>query len=68
MTRPDPLLRVADVARWLGMHPETVREWARSGRLPASKPGGRTSPYRFRQSAIEAWLARAEATNARRAG
>jgi len=61
-------MRVRDVADYLDLHPETVREWARTGRLPASKPGGRTSPYRFRRSALDAWLERAEATNARRAG
>lgn len=60
------LLLVQDVADQLGVHPETVREMARKGQLPALKLGGRTSPYRFRQSSIDAYLDRLEAKNARR--
>ena len=63
------LLTVFDVAEQLGWHPQTVREKARRGELPAMKPGGgRTSPYRFRQSAIDAFLAAAEARNNGRTG
>ena len=63
------LLTVQDVAEQLRWHPQTVREKARRGELPAMKPGGgRTSPYRFRQSAIDAYLAAAEARNTRRTG
>ncbi len=67
MGRPR-LLTVHEVADQLGYHPETVREMARRGEIPALKLGGRTSPYRFRQSQIDAHLALLEAKNARRAG
>jgi len=61
------LLTVQDVAEQFGWSPETVRVKARRGDLPAMKPGGgRTSPYRFRQSSIDAFLAAAEARNNRR--
>jgi len=68
MTAPK-LLRVNDVAEQLGIHPDTVREMARRGEIPAMKLGsGKTSPYRFRQSSIDAFLAAAEARNNRRTG
>ncbi|WP_082739709.1 helix-turn-helix domain-containing protein [Cellulomonas iranensis] len=56
-----PLLTVADVARQLGVHPETARKLARQGRIRAAKFGGRTSPYRFRQSAVDEFIAMQEA-------
>lgn len=66
-TKTTRLLSVHDVADQLGWHPETVRQKARRGELPAMKPGGgRNSGYRFRQSSIDAFLAAAEARNARR--
>jgi len=67
MTAPT-LLDVHQVATQLGYHPATVREMARRGEIPAMKLGGRTSPYRFRQSSIDAFLAAAEARNNRRTG
>lgn len=56
-----PLLTVVDVARQLGVHPETARKLARQGRIRAAKFGGRTSPYRFRQSAVDEFIAMQEA-------
>lgn len=55
-------LNVAEVADLLRMHPETVREKARRRELPGIKLGGRTSPYRFRESSIEALMDRLEAS------
>lgn len=38
----DPLLTVAEVAARVGhVEPETVREWIHSGKLVATRPGGR---------------------------
>lgn len=54
------LLNVSQVAEMLQLHPQTVREMARKGQLPAIKLGGRTSPYRFREAAIDAYLERLE--------
>src|SRR5665647_1619506 len=63
---PTRLLNVAQVAAMLGLHPETVRQMAREKSLPALKLGGRTSPYRFRESAIEAHLVTLERRHSRR--
>ena len=60
------LRSVMEVAEQLRIHPETVREMARRGDIPSLKLGGRTSPYRFRQSSIDAYLAGREAKSVRR--
>jgi excisionase family DNA binding protein len=50
-----PLLTAREVADLLGVHTETVLRWARRGELPAIRlPGG---AIRFRDEALEAWLA-----------
>lgn len=40
MTMPENLT-TQEVARLFGVEPLTVRKWARLGRLPVNKPGGR---------------------------
>ncbi len=48
------LLRVRDVAERFGVHPSTVREWARTGKLPSRKtPGGQQ--FRFRSRDVDAF-------------
>lgn len=37
--QPDGTLTVMDVARLLQLNPETVRRWAREGKIPATKWG-----------------------------
>lgn len=56
-------LTVHEVAAQLGEHPETVRTLIRRGDLVARKAGlgGRTSPYRIRQAAVDEFVARREA-------
>ena len=45
---------VTEVAEWLQRTPETVRRWARSGKLPAVKdPAG---DWRFSPSVVKALL------------
>ena len=41
MTRESPpeALSVLEIAAEYGIHPETVRRWAREGRIPAQKVG-----------------------------
>lgn len=56
----EQLLTVEDVATMLRKHPQTIRAMARQRKIPAIKFGGRTSPYRFRPSSIEAWIAKQE--------
>ncbi len=48
------LWTVNDVARFLGMHPKTVYEWAARGALPCFRLGNR---LRFHPHDITRWLA-----------
>ncbi len=50
----EALLNVEQVAAALGFHPESVREMARQGQLPAVKVG---KYWKFRITEIEAWIA-----------
>lgn len=49
------LMKTAEVAKIFDVHPDTVREWARDGRLPSLKtPGGQE--HRFRSADVEKLL------------
>jgi excisionase family DNA binding protein len=50
----DPLLRPRQVAELLGVDPQTVTRWARSGKLEAQRTLG--GHRRFRASVIRALL------------
>jgi excisionase family DNA binding protein len=51
MTSREPLLTVAEVADQLRLDPETIRRWAREGRIKAiALPSGL---WRFRRSDVE---------------
>jgi excisionase family DNA binding protein len=62
----EPFYTVEEVARLLSVHPETVRNWIKSGQLRALKLGG-PAGYRISQSAYEQFLRERE-EDARRAG
>lgn len=47
------LLRVADVAEQLDIHPETVRVWLRDGRLRGVRLGGDKLGWRIPASELE---------------
>ena len=51
----DEWLTVQDIVRLLGVHPETVRRWVRSGQLKARAFGGRTG-YRIRRTELDRFL------------
>ena len=51
----EKLLSVNDVAEMLGLHPQTVRDFAGDGKLPGIKVG---KAWRFKPSEIEAYLER----------
>jgi excisionase family DNA binding protein len=53
----DQWLTVAQAADILQIHPETLREWLRSGRIPATLLSRRAG-YRIRASDLEAFLSR----------
>ena len=53
----EPLLKVRDVARLLGLEMATVLDHFEAGDLPGFRLYGRKGgPVRFRESEIEAWL------------
>lgn len=52
MSVPDRLMRPKEVAKIYGVEPETVVDWAKSGKVPATRtPGGQ---WRIYASAVEA--------------
>jgi excisionase family DNA binding protein len=52
------LLTIAEVARRVRVHPETVRRWIRSGRLRGVLPGGDRAGYRIARADLERFLDR----------
>ena len=53
ISKRDPLLTTAAVARWLGVSTRTVCLWAECKELPAIKIGRQ---WRFREGELSAWL------------
>jgi excisionase family DNA binding protein len=47
------LLNVKDISQILGLHPETVRDWARQGRLPHVRVG---YAIKFDRHRIADWI------------
>ena len=58
MQQTDDLLTTEQVARWVRMSAATVTRWARAEHIPAIKT---PRAWRFRRSAVEAWLKEREA-------
>jgi DNA repair protein RadD len=56
-------LRTPEAARYLGVHIETIRRWAREGTIPAAKLGNRGG-FRFRREDLDAFLERRRAEGA----
>jgi excisionase family DNA binding protein len=50
----EKLLTIPEAAELLQLHPETVRNWIRDGRLPGGMKLGRL--WRIRLSALTAWM------------
>jgi excisionase family DNA binding protein len=48
-------LTTADAARYLGVHVETLRNWARKGVIPAAKLGNRGG-FRFTRQDLDRYL------------
>jgi excisionase family DNA binding protein len=49
------VMDIQEAAEYLGLHPETLRDKARTRALPAAKLGRR---WRFRKVELDDWLAR----------
>jgi excisionase family DNA binding protein len=48
-------LRTPEAARYLGVHIETIRRWAREGAIPAAKLGNRGG-FRFKREDLDRFL------------
>jgi excisionase family DNA binding protein len=48
-------LTTAEAAVYLRVHPETLRNWARKGTVPAAKLGNRGG-FRFKQTDLDRFL------------
>lgn len=55
----DELLTVGEIAARLKLHPETVRRWIRTGRVPAFLAGTDQAGYRVRSSDLATFLTEA---------
>lgn len=53
MTEPEPLMTVAEVARWLRKHVNQIRRMAASGQMPALRAG---ETWRFDRETLERWM------------
>ena len=51
---PASSMTLDELARYLEVDAQTIREWAQSGRLPAKQEGGQ---WRFDRARVEQWLA-----------
>ena len=52
----DELLTVAEVAKRLKLHQETIRRWIREGKMPAISLGRTQAGYRIRASDLRLFL------------
>ena len=55
MTEQSEWIRTPEAAKYLGVHIETMRRWAREGVIPAAKLGNRGG-FRFRREDLEQFL------------
>jgi excisionase family DNA binding protein len=55
MSENSEWMRTPEAARYLGVHIETVRRWAREKAIPAAKLGNRGG-FRFRREDLDQFL------------
>lgn len=58
-----PIMTVDEVAKYLSLHPLTVRRLARDGEIPAFKIGRQ---WRVKKALLERWIAEQSAMNTAR--
>jgi excisionase family DNA binding protein len=56
-------LRTPEAAKYLGVHEETIRRWARESVIPAAKLGNRGG-FRFKRDDLDRFLERRRAEGA----
>ena len=60
MSANDEWLRTPEAAKYLGVHIETMRRWARDAEIPAAKLGNRGG-FRFKREDLDRFLERRRA-------
>lgn len=50
------VLNVKEVAEYLGVHPQTIRNYIRKNTIPHKRMGGRNSRILFSKKAIDEWI------------
>jgi excisionase family DNA binding protein len=55
MNEQSDWIRTPEAARYLGVHIETMRRWAREGVIPAAKLGNRGG-FRFKREDLDRFL------------
>jgi excisionase family DNA binding protein len=48
----EPVLKVQEFADRVRIHPETVREWLRTGKIRGARPGGNRAGWRIPESEV----------------
>lgn len=51
--KPNNIMTLSEVAKYLGLHVMTVYKLTREGRVPAAKIGGQ---WRFKRDILDGWL------------
>lgn len=57
MEKESEWVRTPEAARYLDVHEETIRRWAREGLVPAAKLGNRGG-FRFKREDLDQFLER----------
>ena len=60
MNEQSEWIRTPDAAKYLGVHIETMRRWAREGAIPSAKLGNRGG-FRFKRDDLDRFLERRRA-------
>ena len=51
--KPDEIMTVEEVAKYLKLKPQTIYKWAQTGQIPAAKFG---KEWRFRRRILDEWI------------
>jgi len=51
--KPDEIMTIEEVAKYLKLKPQTVYKWAQEGQIPGAKFG---KEWRFRRGTLDEWI------------
>ena len=55
--KTEKLLTAAQAAEYIGVHVETLRKWARLGKIPRTSLPGKGNVLRFSKPQLDKWIA-----------